>query len=60
MPQLEGPTTRIYNYVLGAFRRKRKNKIFKKKNLSVVTVNLFLCQRSPVPSLGEEVVREKD
>ena len=31
MPQLEGPTTKIYNYVLGGFGRKRKNKILKKK-----------------------------
>ena len=31
MPQLEGPTTKIYNYVPGGFGRKRKNKIFKKK-----------------------------
>ena len=26
MPQLEGPTTRIYNYVLGAFGEKKKKK----------------------------------
>ena len=31
MPQLEGPTTRIYNYVPGALERKRKNKNLKKK-----------------------------
>ena len=31
MPQLEGPATKIYNYVLGPLGRKRKNKIFKKK-----------------------------
>ena len=44
MPQLEGPTTRIYNYVLGGFGEKKKKKegwqqmlaqvpIFKKKKL---------------------------
>ncbi len=33
MPQLEGPTTRIYNYVLGGFgENKGKNKILKKKS----------------------------
>ena len=26
MPQLEGPTTKIYNYVLGGFGEKVKNK----------------------------------
>ena len=34
MPQLEGHTTKIYNYILGGFGEKEKykiNKIFKKK-----------------------------
>ena len=26
MPQLEGPTTRIYNYILGGFEEKKKKK----------------------------------
>ena len=26
MPQLEGPTTKIYNYVLGGFGEKKKKK----------------------------------
>ena len=32
MPELEGPTTRIYNYVLGGFGEKKKKK--KKKRLA--------------------------
>ena len=31
MPQLEGPTTKIYNYVLGGFVEKKRKKIFKRK-----------------------------
>ena len=30
MPQLEGPITKIYNYVLGAFREKKQGKKKKK------------------------------
>ena len=26
MPQLEGPTTKIYNYILGGFGEKKKTK----------------------------------
>ena len=26
MPQLEGPTTKIYNYILGGFREKKRRK----------------------------------
>ena len=37
MPQLERPTTRIYNYVLGGFgEKKEKNKIFRKKKTLTV------------------------
>ena len=35
MPQLEGPTTKIYNYVLGGFGEKKKEK---KKNRRLATV----------------------
>ena len=30
MPQVEGLTTRIYNYVLGGFGEKKEKQIFKK------------------------------
>ena len=40
MPQLEGPTTKIYNYVPGGFgEKKENNKIFKKKYKTQVYVS---------------------
>ena len=42
MPQLEGPTTKIYNYVLGGFGEKKQKR--KKRRLTTVVssgVNLF-------------------
>ena len=42
MPQLEGPATKIYNYVLGGFgEKKEKNKIFKKKRIYTAFVSTF-------------------
>ena len=44
MPQLEGPTTKIYTYVLGAFREKKQEK---KRLATVVSsaANLFLKKK---------------
>ena len=40
LPQLEGPATKIYNYVRGVWEDKAENKKKKKKDISLP--NLFL------------------
>ena len=37
MPQLEGPTTKIYNYILGVFGEKKKKKKKKRRLATVVS-----------------------
>ena len=48
MPQLEGPTTKIYNYVLGGFGEKKQKE--KKKRLATVIssgANLYKKKKEP-------------
>ena len=47
MPQLEGPTTKIYNYVLGAFGGKKQKK---KGNICVSEVSDILYLRGGLRS----------
>ena len=47
MPQLEGPTTKIYNYVLGAFGEKKQEKkepVWKVCPKLMVPSRLLTCQ----------------
>ena len=42
MPQLEGPTTKIYNYVLGGFGEKKKKK--NTRNKTGMSLLLFIIR----------------
>ena len=46
MPQLEGPTTRIYNCVLGSFGEKKKKKKKKKRLATVASPGANLKEKS--------------
>ena len=54
MPQLEGPTTKIYNYALGGFGEKKAGK--KKKLATVVSSGANLSKKNhplTLPLLGD-------
>ena len=56
MPQLEGPTTEIYNYVLGGFgekkQKKKRKKKFKKSLLCLKYAREFFNSLSSDPQIS--------
>ena len=50
MPQLEGPTTRIYDYILGDFGKKKKEKTTTKRLATDVSSGANLKKRQRIKS----------
>ena len=46
MPQLEGSTTKIHNYVLGGFGEKKAGKNKKQEKIGPSTMGLVFCELS--------------